>query len=318
MEGQDTPKSNLPVYNIKAVARLVGLLPVTLRAWERRYGLPVPQRGIQGYRLYSEHDLRTLRWLKSQIDSGFSISRAIDYLQELRSHGSDPTLIPINIPLAVEPAPASISLLFKELHNQLVTFRETEAKEILRRAFALYTIDQVLTEIIQPTMVDIGESWHRGEIPIAVEHYATQFCMQQLMSMLSASAPTTRPGSIIAACAPGEMHQIGVLMLIVMLRWRGWDVKYLGPNLSLDRLEEALSPLHPRMLLFTATRRESAQELLALPEILKKFPEPQPLIVFGGKAFTDTHLPDNVPAIYLNALPTEMVSTIEELLQNIH
>jgi MerR family transcriptional regulator, light-induced transcriptional regulator len=36
---------------------------------------------------------------------------------------------------------------------------------------------------------------------------------------------------IVAACAPGEMHQIGLLMLVVMLRWRGWDVKYLGPDL---------------------------------------------------------------------------------------
>ena len=56
-----TATSNLPVYNIKAVSRLLGLLPVTLRAWERRYGLPNPIRGDQGYRLYSEHDLCTLR-----------------------------------------------------------------------------------------------------------------------------------------------------------------------------------------------------------------------------------------------------------------
>jgi len=65
-----------PVYNIKAVARLVNLLPVTLRAWERRYGLPSPLRGDQGYRLYSEYDLRTLRWLINQVEAGLSIGRA--------------------------------------------------------------------------------------------------------------------------------------------------------------------------------------------------------------------------------------------------
>ena len=90
MEESNNHNEQLPVYNIKAVSRLVGLLPVTLRAWERRYGLPNPMRGDQGYRLYSEHDLRTLRWLKNQIESGFSIGRAALYLQELRQAGQDP------------------------------------------------------------------------------------------------------------------------------------------------------------------------------------------------------------------------------------
>ena len=81
-----------PIYNIKAVARLVRLLPVTLRAWERRYGLPVPQRGGQGYRLYSEHDVRTLRWLKNQVDAGLSIGRASVLLHELRAKGQDPAV----------------------------------------------------------------------------------------------------------------------------------------------------------------------------------------------------------------------------------
>ena len=63
MEEKLIHNDQVPVYNIKAVSRLVGLLPVTLRAWERRYGLPAPSRGEQGYRLYSERDLHVLRWL---------------------------------------------------------------------------------------------------------------------------------------------------------------------------------------------------------------------------------------------------------------
>jgi len=55
------PRDRIPVYNIKAVAQLLGILPVTLRAWERRYGMPSPSRGQQGYRLYSEYDVRILR-----------------------------------------------------------------------------------------------------------------------------------------------------------------------------------------------------------------------------------------------------------------
>lgn len=309
--------TRVPVYNIKAVSRLVGLLPVTLRAWERRYGLPSPHRGEQGYRLYSEHDLRTLRWLKQQIDSGLSISRAVDYLHDLRNTGQDPAEFSQSaVSTSAEAPPASVAHLSNELLSSLVNFNEKGSADIMRRAFALYSVDTVLTEIVQPVLVEIGEAWHRGDLPIATEHYATQYVMQNLMSMLAASAPPVQPGAIVAACAPGEMHQIGILMLVVMLRWRGWDVKYLGPDLKLDRLEEALRPIRPRMLLFTATRVESAQELLQISQILHKFPDPQPLVVLGGQGFADGLLPDQIPAVFLNARPSEIVEKIEELLQS--
>lgn len=305
--------SHLPVYNIKAVSHLLGLLPVTLRAWERRYGLPTPRRGQQGYRLYSEYDVRTLRWLKHQLDSGLSIGRAVQYLNELRQQGKDPAAA-LSIP---HPANnASAEGLAQELTMHLMQMNEGKATETLRRAFALYPVDHVLIEIVQPTLIEIGESWHRGEIPIAIEHYATQFCMQHLMSMLHAAAPPAHGGLLVAACAPGEQHQIGILILVVMLRWRGWNVKYLGPDLQLERLEEALAPLRPRLLLFSATRPETAQNLTEISTLLKNFPPPAPLVVLGGQAFQTLELPDHVPAIYLNASPTEMIVTIENLMQS--
>lgn len=320
MEEIHNRNDHLPVYNIKAVSRLVGLLPVTLRAWERRYGMPSPHRGDQGYRLYSEHDLRTLRWLKMQIDAGLSIGRAVEYLHELRHSGQDPALFPVvditPEPVIEEHRPHSPSLqaLSHELLHFLLSFDESGAVEIMRRAFTIYSVDQVLLEMVTPALVEIGDRWHHGKLPIAVEHYATQFCMQHLMSMLAASAPPSRPGLIVAACAPGETHQIGLLMLVVMLRWRGWNVKYLGPDLKLDRLEEALSPMRPTLLMFTANRVETARNLEGVAEILSGFPAPKPLVVVGGQAFEQMRLPDSVPVIYIHASPTETVRNIENLM----
>jgi DNA-binding transcriptional MerR regulator len=308
----------LPVYNIKAVSRLVDLLPVTLRAWERRYGFPSPLRGDQGYRLYSEYDLRTLRWLKSQVESGLSIGRAVQYLTDLRRGGQDPaasifTGLPfvLSTPLSASP---TLRALSDELLDYLLHFNEAAAGEVLRRSFALHAIDEVLFHIVSPVLVKIGEMWHQGRLPIAVEHYASQFAMQQLMGMLAGSAPPARPGLIVAACAPGETHQIGIIILVVLLRWRGWDVRFLGPDLQLDRLEEALRPIHPTLLMFTANRPETASDLAGLPAVLARFPNPKPLVVVGGQAFTSFRLPESVPVIYINSSPEETVKTIENLL----
>lgn len=315
----------MPVYNIKAVSRLVGLLPVTLRAWERRYGLPQPNRGEQGYRMYSEYDVRILRWLKAQNETGLSIGRAVEYLTELRSSGFDPASEPVYVSSApaghsqTNMASPTLYALYEQLLDALLHFDEAAALETMRRAFAMHSVDQVLVEVVQPTLVTLGEAWHRGELPIAVEHYATQFCMQHLMSMLAAAAAPSHMGVIVAACAPGEMHQIGLLMLVVMLRWRGWDVKYLGPDLPLENMELALAPLRPQVLLFSANRPETAQQLLALPEILERFPRPLPLVIFGGQAFQSMTIPDGIPAITINASPTEAVQQIETyMLQMTH
>ncbi|WP_299026818.1 MerR family transcriptional regulator [uncultured Thermanaerothrix sp.] len=302
-----------PVYNIKAVSRLVGLPSVTLRAWERRYGLPRPRRGHQGYRLYSEYDLHLLRWLKQQVDTGISIGRAVEYWHELRSMGRDPVAEQTRFSPTAQPI--SPNHLARDLYAALTHFDEEAAAEVLRRASALYTIDQVLTEVVQPMLVEIGEAWHRGELPIAVEHFATQFCLQHLMSLLAASAPPRHPGIIVAACAPGETHQIGLLMLVVMLRWRGWDVKYLGQDLKLEGMAEALGPLKPRLLLFSATRPEIALNLLDLPTALAAFPDPKPWVVLGGQAFEGLRLPKTIPAVYLQAPLLETVTLIERLMQ---
>ncbi len=303
---------HLPVYNIKAVARLVGLLPVTLRAWERRYGLPTPRRGEQGYRLYSEYDLRTLRWLKSQLDSGLSISRAVEYLSELKANGIDPA----NVMMApVMDRPVSLDNLAGQFKSSLLLMSDQPAAEVLRRAFSVYPVDEVLEGLVQPTLVEIGDLWHQGRLPIAVEHFATQFCMQHLISMIASSSPPTRPETIVAACAPGEMHQIGLLMLVLMLRWRGWDVKYLGPDLKLERLEEALKPIHPRLLMFTATRLEAARALEEeLAATLEGFEPPRPIVVVGGLGFEGYQPVQEFPAVRISNTPSRAVEMIEKLI----
>ena len=63
-------------YPIRAVARLTGLSLDTLRAWERRYGIPTPARTAAAYRLYSDHDVAMVRRLRDLCQNGMSIAEA--------------------------------------------------------------------------------------------------------------------------------------------------------------------------------------------------------------------------------------------------
>ncbi len=63
------------LYPIREVARLTGVNPVTLRAWERRYGLIQPTRTDSGHRLYSQADIEAVRSILAWIERGVAVSK---------------------------------------------------------------------------------------------------------------------------------------------------------------------------------------------------------------------------------------------------
>ena len=74
-----------PTFNLKAVVQDTGLKPDTLRAWERRYGLPTPERSQGKHRLYSQRDIDILKWLNARQEEGLTISRAVDLWRKLEA-----------------------------------------------------------------------------------------------------------------------------------------------------------------------------------------------------------------------------------------
>jgi len=63
------------LFPIREVARVTGINPVTLRAWERRYGLIQPTRTESGHRLYSQADIDEVRNILAWIERGVAVSK---------------------------------------------------------------------------------------------------------------------------------------------------------------------------------------------------------------------------------------------------
>lgn len=62
---------------IRDLARMTGLPPATLRAWELRHGFPRPTRLPSGHRRYSGRDVDQVRRVVRERDGGLSLSAAI-------------------------------------------------------------------------------------------------------------------------------------------------------------------------------------------------------------------------------------------------
>jgi DNA-binding transcriptional MerR regulator len=72
-----------PVYSIGAVSRMLSIAPATLRSWEGRYGLVVPQRTEGGHRLFSRDQVEHLRFVQARLAEGAHASDAHRLLAEL-------------------------------------------------------------------------------------------------------------------------------------------------------------------------------------------------------------------------------------------
>ncbi|MGF1769983.1 MerR family transcriptional regulator [Enterovibrio makurazakiensis] len=68
----DSSQANLSIGD---VSERTGVNTVTLRAWQRRYGLLNPQRTPKGHRLYTEQDVSLIKEILSWLEKGVAVSQ---------------------------------------------------------------------------------------------------------------------------------------------------------------------------------------------------------------------------------------------------
>jgi DNA-binding transcriptional MerR regulator len=84
------PQTIRPIYGIGAVARMLELPPPTIRTWETRYGVVVPERTRGGQRLYTREQVEHLRFLKDAVAAGSRPGEAHRLLAERLDDGPAP------------------------------------------------------------------------------------------------------------------------------------------------------------------------------------------------------------------------------------
>ncbi len=97
------------IYSIGALARMLGLSPATLRSWEERYGVVVPERSAGSQRLYSRDHLDQLRFVRQQMERGLSAADAHRALAERLSDNP-----PFDVAARDEPGERTILLVERD------------------------------------------------------------------------------------------------------------------------------------------------------------------------------------------------------------
>jgi DNA-binding transcriptional MerR regulator len=229
--------------NIAALARRTGVAPDTLRKWEQRYQILRPTRTAGGQRRYSERDVARVEWLCERLREGYRIGEAASLLG---TADVTPTRSPhdhLGAMLAALDAgePGQVGLLVDQ-------------------ALALHGVDATFDDILVPLLHEVGRRWQDRELAIGDEHLVTETVRSRLGHLL-ADAGSGGHGAAVLACAPGEQHELGLMMVAIRLRRDGWRVVYLGANTPLADAVEVARRQDARLLGISVT---TPQNLAAL------------------------------------------------------
>jgi MerR family transcriptional regulator, light-induced transcriptional regulator len=280
-------------YTVNEVEERTGVPATTLRQWERRYGLPMPERSDSGYRMYGDDDIADIRTMKAHVADGVPASRAAEMVKERVRPGS---------------GPRPVAALRTDLVDALVALDDDRADRVLSEAHALHTVEAVVLELLGGAMHDLGTLWHDGKIATTTEHFASSYVHGRLRALLALSGGHRGGPSVIVACAPLDQHELGALTLAVMLRRSGYQVYYVGANTPVEDLAAMARDLQPFAVMISASSLDSIHQLVAKRRHLEGI---APVLALGGYGFNaEPALAEKVGGQYLGATVVEALDRL--------
>lgn len=222
--------------SIAAVERETGLSKDTLRVWERRYGFPQPGRDRNGERVYAEVQVAKLRVLSRLLDLGLRPGQIVHRsLTELDQCVAQLTAAQRSEPPASEDVEASLD----ETLGRLRLYDAEGLRKQLNQTLLRLGLQRFVIEFAARLTVLVGEQWARGDLSISQEHLYTEQMQQLLRQAIDALQVATGTPTILLTTAPGEGHEIGLLMAQACLLAAHARCISLGPQTPISQILEA-------------------------------------------------------------------------------
>jgi MerR family transcriptional regulator, light-induced transcriptional regulator len=130
---------------IREVARQTGVNAVTLRAWERRYGLIVPQRTPKGHRLFSLEHVQRIHTILTWLNRGVPVSQVKNLIDSAPTADSD--------------VPNEWHSLRLDLLQAISELAERRVDATVNQAMALYPPRTVCEQLLLPLLKDLELRW---------------------------------------------------------------------------------------------------------------------------------------------------------------
>ncbi|QTP60524.1 MerR family transcriptional regulator [Billgrantia antri] len=255
--------ADTPLYPIREVSRLTGVNSVTLRAWERRYGLIRPKRTPKGHRLYAREDIERVERILQWLSRGVPVSQVKELIDQ-------PQPIP-----AAEPASGDWPSQRRQLLAAIEALDQGQMETLYAQSLALYPVSTCLAELWQPVFRELEEHWV-DQLGAALQRRCLESFLRTRIGIRLYHANHLAKGPVLLiAPLPDDPGTLWLLLAALAASDAGYRVQLMDSALPFGELPLAVERLHAAALVLVSGRAERADLIRRqLPRLAEQLDAP--------------------------------------------
>ena len=265
------------LYPIGTVADLTGVNAITLRAWERRYGLFEPARKASGHRLYTQQHIDLINRIVGLLEHGMRIGQVKAHLAAEQARADSGNATP----------QALWQRYLERMVSGVIQFDEAALEETYGEALAIYPVKTVTEELLTPLLMELGRRWEDGEGSVAEEHFFGCYLRNKLGARFHHRVRATDGPELLLACLPGDRHETGLLLFALAANDAGYRTILLGADMPLEELPAAARKTRCAAIVLSGLVAPAANTLKTdLAQTVEQCGVP---VFIGGRASVDAY-----------------------------
>ncbi len=238
-------------YKIQFVAKVTGINPHTIRAWEKRYQAVLPLRDETGRRVYSENEIRRLELLKKLVAAGNDISDVAN-LESLELESILLQFYPevntsAKVKVEVKENSFDQERSLQNLIFGLSNFKLDVISHELKKAQDSLTAGDFVLKVIGPFLTHIKSLKENNQL--ADFQKTSLFAIMKLVlfeSLLRQQSSLDKNGPMLIFSPEGALNELCSICYALLASEAKLPFHYLGGSMSAAAASEVLHQLkHP-------------------------------------------------------------------------
>jgi DNA-binding transcriptional MerR regulator len=238
------------LFPIREVSRLTGINPVTLRAWERRYGLIQPTRTESGHRLYSQSDIDDVRSILGWIERGVAVSKVGKILA--KAHTARAEIQTVDSDVGV----GEWSEWQTQVRRAVNEFDERRLEQVYGQIFSSYPIVQVFQDILMPVWREFTA--HHDQFGQTSEWLFLDSFLRARTSQRLQLSSVNAERRVVLAAIPGQCRELELWVAGLMLGTVDTAIIALAPGQPLEELSLVCGKMKPDALIIFSNHPPTA------------------------------------------------------------
>jgi MerR family transcriptional regulator, light-induced transcriptional regulator len=277
-------------YSIKEIEALSGVKAHTLRIWEQRYSLVVPERTPTNIRYYTDSQLRQILNIALLNKHGFKISKIVELSEE----------DVIEKVKSLQESDSPHDSYINPMINAMIQIDRQEFSEAVEKALRVYSFEKFCADIVFPFLKRTGILWVSGSITPAQEHFASNILKRKIICEIEKLdfKPGNNAKNFLLFLPEGEFHELSLLISEYILLNNGHKTYYFGASLPLQDLHDILGSVKIDYLFTVMLVCKSEEDLVEDINTLASIAAKQKILIAGSpELFNHIKLPKNCTTI---------------------